>query len=135
LGLAEVILADTHVVLWLALDPDQLSADALKALKEARENMGGVAIADISLWEIAIAIKRGKVDLESDLSGFLRSVEETYRVIPVTAEIAERGTQFSRSYPRDPADKLIGATALVHGLQLVTRDEEIRASGEVPVVW
>jgi PIN domain nuclease of toxin-antitoxin system len=130
-----VILADTHVVLWLALEPEQLSANALKALKEARERMGGLAIADISLWEIAIAVKRGKVDLESDLSGFLRSVEETYRVIPVTAEIAERGTQFSRAYPRDPADKLIGATALVHGLQLVTKDDLIRASGEVPVVW
>jgi PIN domain nuclease of toxin-antitoxin system len=130
-----VILADTHVVLWLALEPEQLSANALKALKEARERMGGLAIADISLWEIAIAVKRGKVDLESDLSGFLRSVEETYRVIPVTAEIAERGAQFSRAYPRDPADKLIGATALVHGLQLVTKDDLIRASGEVPVVW
>ena len=130
-----MILADTHVVLWLALEPEQLSANALKALKEARERMGGLAIADISLWEIAIAVKRGKVDLESDLSGFLRSVEETYRVIPVTAEIAERGTQFSRAYPRDPADKLIGATALVHGLQLVTKDDLIRASGEVPVVW
>ena len=130
-----MILADTHVVLWLALEPEQLSANALKALKEARERMGGLAIADISLWEIAIAVKRGKVDLESDLSGFLRSVEETYRVIPVTAEIAERGAQFSRAYPRDPADKLIGATALVHGLQLVTKDDLIRASGEVPVVW
>lgn len=130
-----MILADTHVVLWLALEPDQLSSNALKALKEARESLGGVAIADISLWEIASAVKRGKVELQSDLSGFLRSVEEAYRVIPVTAEIAERGTQFSRAYPRDPADKLIGATALVHGLQLITRDEVILASGEVPVVW
>jgi PIN domain nuclease of toxin-antitoxin system len=135
LGLAEVILADTHVVLWLALEPDQLSANALKALSEARENQGGVAIADISLWEIAVAVSRGKVLLETELSEFLRFVEEAYRVIPMTGEIAEQGAQFSRAYPRDPADKLIGATALVHGLQLVTKDEPIRDSGEVPVVW
>jgi PIN domain nuclease of toxin-antitoxin system len=135
LGLAEVILVDTHVVLWLALDPDQLSANALRALTEARENQGGVAIADISLWEIAVAVERGKVALETELSEFLRLVEEAYRVLPVTGEIAERGTQFSKAYPRDPADKLIGATALVHGLKLVTRDEPIRDSGEVPVVW
>jgi PIN domain nuclease of toxin-antitoxin system len=130
-----VILVDTHVVLWLALEPDQLSATALNALIEAREKQGGLAIAGITLWEVATAIARGKVELQSELSAFLRSVEETYRVIPLTGEIAERGTQFSRAYPRDPADKLIGATALVHGLKLVTSDEEIRASGEVPVVW
>jgi PIN domain nuclease of toxin-antitoxin system len=130
-----MILADTHVILWLALDPEQISVNALSALKEARESQGGIAIADISLWEIAVAIQRGKVELESDFMEFLRSVEETYRVLPVTAEIAERGSQFSRAYPRDPADKLIGATALVHGLRLVTRDDLIRASGEVPVVW
>jgi PIN domain nuclease of toxin-antitoxin system len=135
LGIAEVILVDTHVVLWLALEPEQLSANALRALTEARENQGGVAIADISLWEIAVAVSRGKVVLETELSEFVRFVEDAYRVIPLTGEIAERGTQFSRAYPRDPADKLIGATALVHGLQLVTRDEPIRDSGEVPVVW
>jgi PIN domain nuclease of toxin-antitoxin system len=135
LGIAEVILVDTHVVLWLALDPDQLSANALRALIDARENEGGVAVADISLWEIAVATSRGKVVLETELSEFLRLVEDAYRVIPVTGEIAERGTQFSKAYPRDPADKLIGATALVHGLKLVTRDKPIRDSGEVPVVW
>jgi PIN domain nuclease of toxin-antitoxin system len=135
LGLVEVILVDTHVILWLALEPAQLSANALRALTEARENQGGVAIADISLWEIAVAVSRGKVVLETELSEFLRSVEDAYHVIPVTGEIAERGTQFSRAFPRDPADKLIGATALVHGSQLVTKDELIRASGEVDCVW
>jgi PIN domain nuclease of toxin-antitoxin system len=130
-----VILADTHVVLWLALEPEQISPNALQTLKDARAREGGIAIADISIWEIAVAIQRGKVELESDLVGFLRLVEETYRVLPVTAQIAERGTKFSRAYSRDPADKLIGATALVHGLKLVTRDDLIRASGEVPVVW
>jgi PIN domain nuclease of toxin-antitoxin system len=130
-----VILADTHVVLWLALEPEQVSADALNALKEARDSQGGIAIADISLWEIAVAVQRGKVVLDSDFGEFLGSIEEIYRVLPVTAEIAERGTRFSKAYPRDPADKLIGATALVYGLKLVTRDEVIRASGEVPVIW
>jgi|SRR5271170_2580975 len=130
-----MILVDTHVVLWLALEPEQLSTTALSTLVEAREKEGGVAIADITLWEVATAVARGKVELQTELSAFLRSIEEAYRVIPLTGEVAERGTQFSKAYPRDPADKLIGATALVHGLQLVTRDEGIRASGEVPVVW
>jgi PIN domain nuclease of toxin-antitoxin system len=62
-------------------------------------------------------------------------VEETYHVLPLTAAIADRGMKFSKSYARDPADRMIGATALVHGLKLVTRDEVIQGSGEVPVVW
>jgi PIN domain nuclease of toxin-antitoxin system len=130
-----VILVDTHIVLWLALEPKQLSPDALKLLAESRQKSDGVAIADVTLWEIAMAVSRGKVVLETPLSAFLRSIEETYRIFPMTGEIAERGMKFSEMYPRDLADRMIGATALVHGLKLVTRDERIHASGEVPVVW
>jgi PIN domain nuclease of toxin-antitoxin system len=56
-------------------------------------------------------------------------------VFPVTGAIAARAVLLSTRYPNDPADRLIGATALVHGLQLVTKDERIQASGEVPFVW
>jgi PIN domain nuclease of toxin-antitoxin system len=130
-----MILADTHIVLWLALEPKLLSPAASAALAESRGRLGGVAIASITLWEIAMATKSGKVQLETPLEDFLRSVEETYHVLPLTAAIADRGMKFSKSYPRDPADRMIGATALVHGLKLVTRDEVIQGSGEVPVVW
>ena len=130
-----MILADTHIVLWLALDPQLLSPAASSALAKSRENLGGVAIASVTLWEIAMATRSGKLQLETPLGDFLRSVEETYSVLPLTAPIAERGMKFSKSYPRDPADRMIGATALVHGLQLVTRDESIHVSGEVPVIW
>jgi PIN domain nuclease of toxin-antitoxin system len=130
-----MILADTHIVLWLALRPELLSPVASSALAESRENLGGVAIASVTLWEIAMATKSGKLQLETPLGDFLRSVEEAYSVLPLTGQVAERGMKFSKAYPRDPADRMIGATALVHGLQLVTKDEVIQASGEVPVVW
>jgi PIN domain nuclease of toxin-antitoxin system len=130
-----MILADTHIVLWLALEPALLSPAASSALTESRESRGGVAIASVTLWEIAMATRSGKLQLETPLGDFLRSVEETYSVLQMTAPIAERGMKFSKAYPRDPADRMIGATALVHGLRLVTRDEVIQASGEVPVVW
>jgi PIN domain nuclease of toxin-antitoxin system len=130
-----VILADTHVVLWLALEPQRISAAAVKALSEARMTGGGVAIADISLWEIASLARKGRVELETPLASFLRSIESTYRVLRVTGEIAVRGIGFTDQYPRDPADRLIGATAIVHGLRLVTKDQPIRASKEVDCIW
>ena len=66
---------------------------------------------------------------------FLQEVERHFRVLPISAAIAERSMLFSPRYPKDPSDRIIGATALVHSLLLVTADEEIRASGEVPCLW
>jgi len=130
-----VILADTHVVLWLALEPLQISPAAAKALTEARLTGDGVAIADITIWEIAQLTRKGRVELQTPLASFLGSVESAYRVLGVTGEIATRGIGFADSYPSDPADRLIGATAVVHGLRLVTKDAGISASKEVDCIW
>lgn len=69
------------------------------------------------------------------LTRYLASVEERFVVFPITAEIAERSVGFSAAYPNDPTDRIIGATAVVHGLPLVTADAAIRKSGEVLCIW
>ena len=81
------------------------------------------------------------------LGGILRShgtVENTIQtfltrtgvnVRPITAEVAALATQFPESYPRDPVDRLIGATARAEGLALVTRDEMIRNSPLLKTIW
>jgi PIN domain nuclease of toxin-antitoxin system len=56
-------------------------------------------------------------------------------VLPITPEIAARAAGFPDSYPKDPQDRLIGATALAEGVELVTHDKSIRRSGLVPVIW
>jgi PIN domain nuclease of toxin-antitoxin system len=94
-----------------------------------------VGIADITIWEIAQLTRKGRIDLQTPLASFLRSVESSYRVFRVNSEVAVRGIGFSETYSRDPADRLIGATAVVNGLKLVTKDEAIRASGEVNCIW
>ncbi len=55
-------------------------------------------------------------------------------VLPITPEIAEKSVQFSSRFPKDPTDRLIAATALVHGFKLVTADKLVRKSGEVPCI-
>jgi PIN domain nuclease of toxin-antitoxin system len=129
-----VILLDTHVVLWVAQVPDLLSMSAEEAIRAERQR-DGVGISDKTLWELAMMISYGRVRVKTSLLHFLRAVEEKFTVFPVTSEIAARAVSLSAKYPRDPADRIIGATALVHGLKLVTNDELIGASGEVPVVW
>lgn len=129
-----MILLDTHVVLWVAQVPDLLSVNAEQAIRVERQR-DGVGISERTLWELAMLVSRGKVRVKTSLLHFLRAVEENFTVFPITAEIADRAVSLSAQFPKDPADRIIGATALVHGLKLITKDEGIGASGEVPVVW
>jgi PIN domain nuclease of toxin-antitoxin system len=55
--------------------------------------------------------------------------------MPITAEVAAIATQFSDDYPKDPADRLIGATAMAEGIVLVTRDERIRNYDRLKTIW
>jgi PIN domain nuclease of toxin-antitoxin system len=56
-------------------------------------------------------------------------------IMPITAEIAAIAVQFSDDYPKDPADRLIGATAMAEGMALVTRDERIRKDYRLKTIW
>lgn len=129
-----MIVLDTHVVLWLAQAPELLSERAREAITRAREQ-DGVAVADKTLWELAMLIARGRVGVRTSTRDFLEAVERNFTVYPITGAIAERSLQFSSRYSKDPTDRLIGATAAIHGLELVTKDEEIRDSGEVSCIW
>lgn len=126
-----MILVDTHIVVWLTIEPRQLPKTTGKIIAEARASNGGVAIADTTLWELAMLATQGRIKPAIPLGLYLRRVEQMFDVFPITGAIAERSMQFSSSYPRDPADRLIGATASVHGVPLVTRDKGIRDSKEV----
>jgi PIN domain nuclease of toxin-antitoxin system len=60
-GGTEVILVDTHVVIWLAFDQRQLSKNAKAAINEARQNGEGLAISDITLLELMTLTSKGRI--------------------------------------------------------------------------
>jgi PIN domain nuclease of toxin-antitoxin system len=130
-----VILVDTHVVVWLAFDQDQISRKARSAIEEARNNAEGLAISDITLLELAALASKDRIHLEISLESFLQEVEARFVVLPVTGRACARAIGFPASYPKDPADRIIGATALVEGLRLITADREIRQSKTVQTIW
>lgn len=129
-----MIVVDTHAVVWLTQEQGLLSEAARSALAEGR-CQGSLAIADITLREIAVQVARGRVTVSSPLDIYLKFIESRFTVVPIDARIAERSARFGSSYPKDPADRLIGATAIVRGARLVTKDDAIRESGEVNCVW
>lgn len=129
-----MIVADTCVVIWLANDPDSLSKAATEAIAAARKGRG-IAISGITLYELAWLIRNKRIGAVGSLESFLAEVETYFIVLPVTAAIARLATEFTAPYPLDPMDRIIGATALAHGVPLVTRDKAIRKSKAVPVIW
>ena len=130
-----MILLDTHVVAWLAFDPAKISKRAQTAIDAARQSGEGLAISDITLLELATLFSKGRIKLDISLESFLREVEKRFVVLPIRAGACVKALQLPPAYPNDPADRVIGATALVEGLTLLTADEKIRKSGMVRTVW
>jgi PIN domain nuclease of toxin-antitoxin system len=135
MGRFEVILVDTHVVLWLAFDQSQLSNKARAAIDEARKSGDGLAISDITLFELATLSGRGRIRLDMSLESFLGEVETRFVVLPINSRVCVQAFGLPAAYPKDPADRIIGATALAQGLSLLTADREIRRSRAIPTIW
>jgi PIN domain nuclease of toxin-antitoxin system len=131
-----VILLDTHVLVWAAIEPKRLSRAANAALRRAKVS-DGIAIASISLWEIASLFGRRRIESYTTVEVSVRQVLETVGVVvlPLTVEVAVLTTQFAEDYPRDPADRIIGATARAEGMVLVTQNEKMRACPLLRTVW
>jgi len=130
-----MILLDTQAAIWLTTDRNKLSKIAAQCIRDASREAVGISIASSTLWEIAMNFDRGRIRVPSTLLDYLQGLERTFTVFPLSGEIAERSILFTSNYPKDPTDRIIGATALVHGARLVTADRAIRASGEVNCVW
>ena len=130
-----MILLDTHVVVWLAFEQAQLSKNARAAIDDARKNGDGLAISDITLLELTTLSSKGRIRLSISLESFLREIKARFVVLPISGRACVRALGLPETYPKDPADRIIGATALVEGIALLTADREIRRSRALPTIW
>jgi len=129
-----VILLDTHVLVWAVGDAKRLSRAAISEIRRARQG-GGLAVSAITLWELGLLMNRGQIQAPGTVESSIRQLLQDVTVRPITPEIAALAAQFPDDFPRDPADRLIGATARAEGMTLVTRDEHIRRSPLLKTVW
>ena len=131
-----MILLDTHVAFWAVTSPERLSKDATRAIAAA-ERSDGVALASISLWELAALVEKGRIHVEGSAERFLDRLvaRPGLLILEITAEIAALATQCPSAFAGDPADRLIGATARANGLPLVTKDERLRHSPLLRTIW
>lgn len=135
MGRPLLILLDTHVVVWLASGDARLSRPAQAAIDEARRSVRGLAISDFTLFELSMLFRKKRFSLAVSPESFLGEMERRFVILPITANIALQAFALPASYPKDPADRIIGATALVEDIPLITADREIRKSRAVPTIW
>jgi PIN domain nuclease of toxin-antitoxin system len=129
-----VILLDTHALIWLAQSPEKLSSKASDAIRAARGG-GGIAVSAMTLWELAWLATNRRLNIFGTVAAFLEEITHRTAIRPITAEIALLASQFPSTYPKDPCDRLIGATALSEGIALVTKDHDIRNCQQIKTIW
>lgn len=117
------VLLDSHVLHWWSAEPDRVSAPARRAIDAADE----LAIADISWFELAWLVHHERIVLTIPMTSWLRRLAEQVRTIHVTPAIAATAVTLPTTFPGDPADRLIYATAIEHGWKLVTKDRRLRS--------
>jgi len=97
-----------------------------------------IGLASISLKEASWHLSRGRIAVSgSSWEEWLRraAAASQLEVLPLTVDIAIASERFTARFPKDPADRIIAATAIVHGLTLLTADRHLRRSKEVPTLW
>lgn len=133
------VLADTHTAIWSLFEPTRLSAAALKALQDAQAAGGRILVSAITPIEATYLTEKGKI-AAAVLPGLWTAVgnpTKPFDVLPISADVARVFDKIPRGSVPDMPDRIIAATALAHGLPLVSADRKIR-SLSVPglsVVW
>ena len=130
-----MILLDTHTLIWLAAEPVKLSRKAADAIRASAGEGGGLAISGITLWELAWLATHGRVSIAGTAEAFVHKITSRTAILPITAQIAVLANQFPETFSKDPADRIIGATALANGIALVTKDANLRRSRQLRCVW
>lgn len=131
-----MLILDTCAIIFESLDPGRLSKKAAAAIAQA-DTAGMLACCDISLWEIAMLISKGRLDPGTESQQFINLVlaARNITVLPITPEIAAMSTRPDFCPHGDPADRLIAASALLHKSKLVTSDQKLANVAGLHIIW
>jgi len=124
------ILLDTCALIWLA-NRENLRPDARTALEEADGTDGLIAVSPISAWEIGQLVARGRMMLTLEPRVWFQSALDSGLVLtPMPPELLIASSFLPSGELRDPADRIIAATARLYQYRLMTRDRPLLAFGQ-----
>ena len=125
-------LLDTHAFLWAAVDEERLGAEAARLLAVTPYEQ--LAISDVTLQETGLLLHAGKISFTGSPAKVLGRLLDFVQVLPITLSVAIAAPALKLPHG-DQFDRIIAATAKVHGLALVTKDANIVDSGVVATIW
>lgn len=128
-------LLDTHILVWWFHGATRLSP-AQRQVLEAADAEHPLLLSEISLWEISNLVSLGRLEVSLPLRDWLEqaSAPPLVRRLGLSPAVAAEVAALPSSFHRDPADRIIVATARVHGVTLLTQDRRIIESGLVPTL-
>jgi PIN domain nuclease of toxin-antitoxin system len=132
-GQRAVIVLDTHAWLWYASEDALLSKRAKARIHRAQ----ALGVHPVSCWEVAMLSNSGRLKLSVEVSKWVGHALDRPKVelLPFTASAAIRAAGLGGSFPGDPADRFIVASALEMKVPLITRDQRIIKWGQVETIW
>lgn len=132
-----MIALDTHALVWWVAQPNRIPAKARRMIQDAIKGSESIAVSSISVWEIAMLVERGRLVLTMNPDSWIAGVQSVPYLAfhPVDNTIALRSVRLEAFPHRDPADRMITATALGLGATLVTGDARLRGYRPLSTVW
>ena len=131
-----MIILDTQALVWWSTKPENLSRQAFARI-ESETQKGKIFISSISIFEVYLLIKKKKIAFSVDIDDWLETIEKSsdFEFVPVNNKIAAKSVNIPEPFHKDPADRIIVATARELGATLVTSDQKIRKYPHVQTLW
>lgn len=128
-------LLDTHILIWWLEGGTKLSINQQTAINTASP-LNPLLVADITLWEIATLVDLGRLRFSLPLKEWLQRAvaPPLVSLCSITPAVAAQVASLPSSFHRDPGDRIITSTAIIHGAELITSDGKIIASGIVKTI-
>ena len=132
-----MIVLDTHAWIWWVTDPNRIPPKTLKLIDRSVAAGEAIRVSSISTWEGAMLVDRDRLELTMDVTSWIAASEALpfIEFVPVDNAIALRAVQLPEFRHRDPADRIIVATALGLGATLITGDARLRRYRRVNTAW
>lgn len=131
-----MILLDTHALLWWLKGAKQLSKRASSIIAKEQQS-GNLVISAISVWEICLIVKAKRLILHVDINTWLSDLAAVpnLQIISIDTNIAKTSVFLPGWLHKDPADRIIVATALRLASPIITADAKIRAYTQIETIW
>jgi PIN domain nuclease of toxin-antitoxin system len=126
------LLLDTHIALWLDSGSDCLRASTRDLIDGCWRNGGAIVMSAVTAWEIALLVDTGRIDLDLPIEAWVRRFLDRpgIEAAPLGHQAASRSYRLHHLELRDPADRLLIATAIELACPLVTYDQRIAQFGK-----